>query len=565
MLKILSLNKSIKLISGVFIIGFGLWISSCNNAFLSETDLPEIYSSADTILVTSGIDSFSLDLDIGASNGSWRLYQFPQWLDITPKEGILNSSSIVNFKFVIDHNITKHEYGLFIYPLVFQIEEMKLEQKTIAFLDYGKPSIDVFPRSLYLETYLKGEISISNNNNGLLFWEVTHKPSWLSFNATSDVYLPYTTYPYKYKVITTNLEQGNYNDSIVIKNSAGTDMIIPVVLKIANLGFNGTYHTGNLIASEYIKKLNKLAVITSNPDRLYFFNEQEGAPEIVELKASPESLALSENEDLLAIGYENNQISVYNAKNGELTKTYDTGLNPVLIEFGTENYLYFVGQSFYSECLHRLNLNSGQIIKSTQGENGYGILIKVPNRNILVASKPGYLPDGLTFYFVGTSGNLNFKNEYPMGVNGFWLSDDGKRIFTGTQSVYETPDYDPNLVYIMDNHPKLISKLKFGNEFDIRCIAQQSTTEKLFVAFSDGPFSKKTYISQFHHTTFAKQKSFAFSSLLPEDFPESKTWYETTVNIYPAKNGLKLWLVQKYSSSKDFANDTWSVRTLKLD
>jgi hypothetical protein len=142
---------------------------------------PTQYISADSIFITNKTQSFNASFDFKTSGSrSWHLYQFPKWLDVTPKEGYLNNNSSVNLQFRIDQNQINLDFGVYTYPLIFNIEDMGLLSNTIVYANLGDPSIEITPNNFEIENTLSNNFEILNRGNGILYWEIINSPSWIT-------------------------------------------------------------------------------------------------------------------------------------------------------------------------------------------------------------------------------------------------------------------------------------------------------------------------------------------------------------------------------------------------
>ncbi len=542
------------------------WLYSCSDSFLEKDHLPDLHPTADTLFITNETGPFTVDIDMQFGNRTWRLYQFPQWLRINPKEGHLNDGTVVSFNCSLDHEKLDYSYGLYYLPLNIEIEGIGIVERTIAYFDFGDPKINLYPEFLKLESELNGEISISNKGEGLLMWEIVEKPDWISFDTTSGMYLPNSIYQIKYTVDVSGLEPGDYQGELVIENNDNAELRYQVNLTVSPFTGNGVYQDGELVDTKFLPGLNKVVALTKNPNRLMYFSVDGSEPFNIELDRLPRCMSLSENKATLAIGFSNAEISTYSANNGNLINTYSLGAVPISLEFGSEDYLYFLSSGNYSaNILNSLNLIDKNIISSESEISGIQTIKKVPNKNILVTTKPGWSPDYLIFSFYTNLGVTDSINEYPMSANGFWLSDDGEKIFTGSEVVYGVPEYTPNKPWSYNERPPVLGEFEISDNHVINCIAHQGSKQLFFVATQKGYYDPETVITQYHHSTFVKKEEYEFTSIRPYDYPPGNTWWAKTINMYPAADEAGLWLVQKYPAS-DYNNpDMWGVRLLQLD
>jgi hypothetical protein len=273
---------------------------------------------------------------------------------------------------------------------------------------------------------------------------------------------------------------------------------------------------------------------------------------------------MAEDENTLAVGFSNTQITTFETESHTLKSTYQASAIPLSLEFGNNQWMYFIANSSYNNYLHCLNLNNGEISRSQKGESGLLTLLKVPGKDLLVTTKPGYSPDYLFLYDISIGNITDSINEYSMPMDGFWLSDDGERLFTGTKKIFQIPDYIPGKSWTID-HPPIAGELELNYTQVVDYITQQSSTGKIFIATGFGWVGTKTIITQFDHKSFVKQKTYEITSVPPNDFPMGNTWWGKPTKLFPSPNGSKLWLIQKFPARVNNDPDIWSIQKLNLN
>lgn len=284
---------------------------SCSNDFLEAENDGPMFETGDTIFATNLSQSFNMEVPLRmANNNAWRLVQYPQWIEIEPKSGFSRENTNITFRITIKPERFYNRYGYYFFNLIFDIEGVGLESKIFAYYNFGNPEIEVNPNSLSLKDWQNGEITISNKGDGMLMWEITAAPDWLNFEVIQGSNERYTDYQLKYTVDATNLDPGDYTDTITISNTANAGVQLPVSLNVGPVTFDGNYYRHELVQSVFIKETNTMVVLTSNPNQLMYFSPGERSPKIVKLDRVPQCMALNRAEGELVLGFSNTEITI---------------------------------------------------------------------------------------------------------------------------------------------------------------------------------------------------------------------------------------------------------------
>ncbi len=556
-------NKShSKLVFGLLIL-IGL-LASCSNDFL-DMQYPSNYIAGDTIFVMSDIQSFEQEINLqNTEPASWKLYQFPRWLEINPKEGIANPGSRVNFQFSIKENEMYFGLGIFALPLVFEVENVGLVQHTVVVWNVGEPEISNTPSLIEVDYTLQGMYQIDNSGYGILLWEVVSKPDWLMLETTEGILGAHEYGIWQYAIHPEGLEPGDYSGKVEIWNNAsGASYFIEFKFTIEETGYYGGYLTGEYIDAAYIKNLDQVVVLTKNPNNLLFFRSDSPDVDTLKLNRVPQCIALSEDGSALAVGFSNAEISTYSAESRALLATYPAANVPTRIAFAGENRLFYLENSDYNYFLTGLDLETGNRFKSKESEGGLSVLKKVPGKNLLLSTRPGWSPDGLFLYDISNGLVTDSLNEYWMALNGFWLSEDGERIFAGTRRIYQIPEYIPGKLWSMET-PPVLGEFDLSEDLRINSIAHHSETGKIFIACDEGWYRSTSYIKMLDYNTLVEQKSWELSPNPPFGYPPGNTWWSKVMNIFPAVSGNEIWILQEQPAADYRDPNTWSIERLSL-
>lgn len=540
------------------------FILSCSDDFLN-TKMPEYQETPDTIFLTNTTPPFSIEMDFDKEEAcDWQLVQYPLWLEVSPKRGTkeAHAGATINFS-VKDYDIATG-LGFYTFPLVFDIDGKEMIGYTLMLANLGHPSIQVSTQSITFGNSLNYHVAFSNQSYGILAWQIASAPNWLQWDKENGLLEQYHEESINFSANVSGLDPGEYKGTIKIESNSMYNPVseIQVTLHVLANAYYSDYHQGQLVDSRYSKSRDEVIALTKTPNQMLFFRANVDEPEVVGLDRVPQCFALSEDESKIAIGYSNSEITIYNAVDHTPIKTYLAGTIPLGLEFGDSDWLYFLAAQSYWNYLHSLNLASGEITRATEGESGLTTILKVPKKNILVAYRPGYSPDGLFLIDISEKGETNKVNEYFIDHEGIWFSDDGQRFITAWNKIYAMPAYDPNQSYFFDA-PPAIGQFEFPNSQLSDCLAQQSSSGLLFAATGFGWSGLNTTICIFKDNTLTLEKTLELKFVRPENFSVYSTWAGRPRAMYPSENGRDLWLVQKYVEYDTDSPGIWSV--VKVD
>jgi len=539
-------------------------VFSCSNDFL-DMQYPTNYIPGDSLFVMSDVPSFEHALDMRNSKpANWKLFQFPKWLEITPKEGSANPGASVNLQFSVTKNEMYFDLGIFALPLVFEVEDVGLVQHTVVVWNVGEPEISNTPSVIEVDYTLQGMYQIVNSGHGILLWEVVNKPAWLTLETTEGMLNAHEYGIWHYSVNPEGLEPGDYSGKVEIRsNASASTFFIDFKFTIDEMGFYGGHLTGEFIDAAYLKKENKVVVLTKNPNNLLFF--QAGSPDIDTLRLNrvPQCMALSEDGNTIAVGFSTAEISTFSTESRVLLTTYPTGLVPSKIEFGSENRVFFLGNSDYNFFLTGLDLKTGNRYKSQDSEGGLSVLKKVPGKDLLLSTRPGWSPDGLFLFDISNGLVTDSLNEYWMSLNGFWLSEDGERILAGTKRIYQVPEFVPGQLWSMEA-PPVLGEFDISDDLRINYISHQSASNKIFIACDEGWYRSTSFIKILDYTTLVEQRTLELSPNPPFGYPPGNTWWSRIMKLFPAVSGDAVWVIQEYPPADYNDPNTWSIERLEL-
>lgn len=540
-----------------------LGLQSCDHDFMDKEYNQKQYV-ADKVYITSIPQDVFLKYNIEAGHKSWRIVQYPDFVEPAYKTGVSDETGIIKLFFSInDHQPLVYNQGQD-HMLVVDVKGLGLLGIPLVYQLEGEVegTVSLQPSSLQLTDNEEGSFDIIAQGEDIN-WEIIEYPDWLNFNSNITGYINAGNYnTVHFKVNADGLVTGDYSGAIKIKISQDAYLTMALTLKVTVTDGVQKLYTGACIGSGYIKASDLMFVVTKSPNKILLFKDEISEPDVIDLQRVPKSMALSEDEKTLAISYSNAEISTYNTPGFDKIKTYSMSVISGKMVFASNNYLYFMSESSNSsyEFLNSMNLTSGDVVRSNNSEGGYQYLRKIPGKNIIVTSKKGWSPEFITLYYNTDKGSVNDMNEYRVSPNGVWPSDNGERLLTGSRTIYKIPEFNVDNDYFMAEDMPVGGELEWPSSEKAIGMQSQSALGRIYCVTEKGSFDTSIGLHIFNSTTFAKEQSIDVTS---ENVDYNDYWVYRPTGVYPNTEGTKLWVVQSFPDHDDVAKSKW--RSIRVD
>ncbi len=247
------------------------------------------------------------------------------------------------------------------------------------------------------------------------------------------------------KIDRNNLENGEHDFSLALKDKDG-NLINAIPVLVRNFAESIEVIKEDVIDAKYNKSIDRLIMITQNPNTLKFYNIENHTITNVNLPRSPKSLAFSQDEKYAAVGYEG-AFSYFNleTQQEEIFK-----------------YLPF-------DCFDQVITSKGRIIFSTSSQDRFSYyfdlnhkVLNVLDSNVAMHKLNLYLHPSeqflLTTKFNSSNAAITKYDIYEDSLvidwkwtnknyrtNGeIWLLDEGRRIISDDAIIYGY-DYENEL------------------------------------------------------------------------------------------------------------------------
>ena len=538
--------------------------SSCSDEFLSKNNA-DFYTLPDTLLMDNINHTATVMFELPEEiNTDFTVFMRPRWLTVPSPRGEVNGGR-VELSLSIDGASLPYGYYSHSGLVVLDIEEFGFVSLTVIFANHGSPSIHCSPNEIIFDNTLSETIALITPTEGVLDWEITGIPDWLTFSMTSGTI--------------------GYGETAWITVTLDADEIVPGTALSATVWISSPHATsqfvlkitvtpsavphpeglivnGILTDAEYHHNSGLMAICSKSPDRLFLYNTITDLTDTIYLDKSPVCVSISEDGHRAVVGYSVAVISHIDLDNREIIADYNIDCVPYDLVVGENNWCYITPESDQWTRLRNLDLNTGQLIVSPSSTLIYEqtLIRKVPGKSFLAGSQTSLSPTSLLIFDV-TEGQakdaLSTHHEY---IGSFWLSKNGARIYTMYRQVYNLPEYDGQY------HSDELSL--FGNintdQQHIHALDDCPAIKSLFAYSAQYWFDSgnSTLIEQFSTSSLQKIRSFNVS---PEmlNLVGTIISYETTPrHIFVNSEGTTMCVIKILKP--DYNIDGWFIEEMDL-
>jgi uncharacterized protein (TIGR03437 family) len=209
------------------------------------------------------------------------------------------------------------------------------------------------------------------------------------------------------------------------------------------------------VAFEYSQKLDRLILISTNPNRLYIYDTATSTAVPVPLSQPPLSLSVSPDGLRAAVGHDA-LISYIDLQNATVLKqfTVPTVASGII---AASSWIYTVGGG-YSASPYSVNIATGEAIRNTAAFMMTGGKLNV-GVNTIYGTRDGTSPNDVEKWNIST-GPVTAETDSPYHgdyciYGPVWFSPDWNRIYTGCGTIFRAST-DPKLeMYYLSSIPSV--------------------------------------------------------------------------------------------------------------
>ncbi|MCW3789367.1 BACON domain-containing protein [Plebeiibacterium sediminum] len=410
-------------------------------AYINEGDPElEVESTLDVNYETATYLSLPIK-NTGRGLLCWQFTSLPEWLT-------LDTDQLLTEKLFLDY-YDSYNIPLKIIPekitsslstgtIVLSTNDKINPETSIAVtVNLGSPEVgDYTDEIIFYSNKTSQNISFRNYGEGILVWEFTDIPEWLTITPSSGVYSPHTSY--KDIVFTcdrTKLVSGQNTATINLKsnNSSGQTHSITVTAITPGDSENKYAIEGQITDALFNKNTNTLYYATTSPNKLITLdiNTKEVLNEI-ELSKAPTCIAISEDWTKAAIGH-NGFISAVDIPNNTVTSVYTIDYSVYDIAWGENDWFCYTQYGSNTSSIHYIKISDGTLYDDPgrQWLDKESALKKVPGKPYIIASSHRGL-------FAYDTAKKSITSYSLTNLNNFWFPENGEYIFSSNFNIYRT-------------------------------------------------------------------------------------------------------------------------------
>lgn len=548
----------------LFVLLFTVFTISCDDSFLEENKKQIDGYNLDAPLYVQPVSEYtevSVTLP-DLKNKDFKVFQYPKIIHFETFDGHIDETGKLTFRIKVDP-----------YDNPVRLEAQNLGDIILNVEDFGLLSIQVqslnwgTPKASFRETLIdfdlsrdRKELRLENYANGILFYKLSHKPSWIEvskslwnddFIKTDDVnYIDqniYTTLSVIPKI--EGLSPGIHEGEIVFETSDPNNPILKVGVKIRIRTYENPETMipieGVVVDAEFDKNTNTAIIITQNPAKLILYNADTKVKKEKVLDRSPYSISLTQDGKTILLG-ESAQMQFIDLST--LIVKEKIALPYIVADIvDGENGFYYLANK--EGEVYSFNITT-KILKNQLYLSPYGykteadVLLKVKNKPQLAFSRTFTSPNG--FYLIDASvpDDLKFLRYWHDSYgNKILTSENFEYLFSFSTSIYKFPDEstgegiyklgDLELNSFMNNY------FSWMHHSSIKSSIWTSSQEN-----ENGLSLDKGMIYEYDDKTFDLKRSFRLNDYVATH-NGIKDYYNTSANyIFSTKDGNKLFLIK---------------------
>jgi len=551
----------------VIILGIGTLLfaaMSCSNKFLEENEV-DLYGLADTLFVTSLDQNMQVSIQTPLDKDyDFTIYMLPRWLSFKSMHGKIEDGHFT-LDFTVLHEEVPANQAVFYSILYLDVEELGMISLTVAYTSYSNAEMQYSPTTLTFVSASPQQLTITNTGQGLLVWEVTSKPEWLTMSITKD-----TLYPWEYRTIDVGivkemLTTGEHQTGtiMILSNARFSHFTILVSVALPYIPPSDPGQITSILTDiEYHHGTGMMAICTKSPDQILLFNTVTGETDTIPLDKTPACISFTEDGHEAVLGYSVEKVAHIDIDSRQVTAEFDIDCIPYDIVPGENGWCYITPASDQWVMLRNLNLTTGEVITSTTATSIFEdcVIRKVPGKAYMAGSQLGVTPSGLLVFDL-TDGQANDAvTRYHESIGHLWLSKDGTKVYSAYRNVYHLPEYDGQF------HPE--TPAVYGNiDSDMPYINALDECPAIGTVFLSSTIynslaGASSLIEQFSTTSLNRTGTFTVSPVWL-NVSGSDYLFETTPRfIFVNKEGSAMYVLKKLKQEYD--SDCWFLETIDL-
>ena len=533
------------------------YITEGNPKIVVNTKLEFSYTSLATLRLTFGNDGEGLLL--------WDLVSISDWLKLDTMNVSAGGAVLARYafysiplKFDLETDLSVNEYEG---DIVLRTNDKDNQFVTVhVTADLGNPVCNlsgVYNNQIdFSANQYSASVSLYNQGYGLLNWQFSDLPDWLTLNKTSGSTSSYNSVSLGFYINANKLVSGSNTATIKLKTNDPAMREVSIVVTARGEGNNAlTYPIeGNIVDAMFVKSLNTLVYATSQPNKLLFYDA--GTKTIIHeiaLSKAPTCFTFSEDYSTAAVGH-GGLISAIDLSNYTVSKTFEVSNNVYDIAWADSSLYCYTEQAYNSDYIFWFDINDGSKTTLTSNQvDGKTRIKKVPTQPYMIASRQQTSPSGFFSYSVESHDILSYDHK---DLGDYWFTEDGEYTFSRDGYVYRTSTAT-QLMYPTLATINPIDNLDNGRgtRYIPLWVDHSSVTNKLFLINSN--YNNQYMIYQLDDVDYLLEDSFLYDKYYQLDI--STSIFEVDAHyVFANREGTELLVLRKGKE-----NNYWSLEYIE--
>ena len=216
-------------------------VCSCHDDFLTKKSNTDTLETGIYVSPEWEMDSYPI-VWAKAGNAKYTISDIPEWLMVNQRTGLFdNDTTYLVCSAIQQKNFS--EPGIYNAILKLEIEGVGSCIVPVGYVNEGNPSIESNPSSIEFGVNHYGNqstITVHNQNNGILIWQVIKSPKWITLSTSAGVIRPYSVDAINIKFEPNTIFFADSVGEIIIANNSrnSSQYVINVYYKTGSPSFS---------------------------------------------------------------------------------------------------------------------------------------------------------------------------------------------------------------------------------------------------------------------------------------------------------------------------------------
>jgi len=495
----------------------------------------------------------------------WNIVSMPDWLavDTTRLESAgIYISQYTSYNIPLIIKPGKNSTGSMTGAIVLSTNDKAHPRVTInVSTDLGTPQLSIYTNAInFSSTETSKALTFSNTGNGLLTWEFTDIPAWLTITPSSGMYNPYTSYGnIVFSCDKTKLSPGQNSTIVNLKTNDSAHSSYSITVTAVAPGNNANIRAidGNITDAVFNKNTNTLYFVTGAPNKFVAYDvKTRTVLHEIALSKAPTCFAISEDWTKAAVGH-NGSLSAIDLSTNTVKATYLSDYSINDIAWGENEWFCYTQKGGSFSCLHWMNTANGAVYEDPDkySLDGSSLVKKVPTQPYIIATRNSTSPSGFFSYNIPGKSKKSYSH---MDLTNFWMSEDGQYVFAQNSNVYRTTS-STGSADTFDANINAIGKINTASGYSYGIAFLYHSNHNLWVIQNDSYSTDATSsIFQFEDNDYTLVKKYAYDLAYQPDAQTSS--FNVSANYVFANNeGTEISVLCKGTS-----NSSWIIQFIPV-